>query len=189
MLFERLLWAKTLHNYLNLPFLALKEKAIAEKLRRLQEERLHAKQEINTYIQESDYVNHLEYLNATSPKLTARQELNRSLAMQQKGINTKVSDTSNDQEISQFNLSEHDVSSRSDQHEDNTAVLDKFFAENEEDMANLDDFFGQKSAFVKHEHEDYHIENEERTQMDDTHEAADAELDHKEQSVVTNNPF
>ena len=25
--------------------------------------------------------------------------------------------------------------------------------------------------------------------MDDTHEAADAELDHKEQSVVTNNPF
>ena len=85
---------KTLHNYLNLPFLALERKAIAEKLRRLQEERLHAKQEINTYIQESDYVNHLEYLNATSPKLTARQELNRSSAMQQKGINTKVSDTS-----------------------------------------------------------------------------------------------
>ena len=45
-------------------------------------------------------------------------------------------------------------------------------------MANLDDFFGQKSAFVKHEHEDYHIDNEERTQKDDTHEAADTELDH-----------
>ena len=180
---------KTLHNYLNLPFLALKEKAIAEKLRRIQEERLHAKQEINTYIQESDYVNHLEYLNATSPKLTARQELNQSLATQGQGINTNVSDTSNDQEISKFNLSEHSVSSRSDHHEDNTAVLDKFFADNEEDMANLDDFFGQKSAFVKHEHGDYHIDNEERTQKDDTHEAADTELDHNEQSVVPNNPF
>ena len=89
---------KTLHNYLNLPFWPLKEKAIAEKLRRIQEERLHAKQEINTYIQESDYVNHR--YQCYKPKLTARQELNQSLATQGQGINTNVSDTSNDQEIS-----------------------------------------------------------------------------------------
>ena len=181
---------KTLHNYLNLPFLALKEKAIAEKLRRIQEERLYAKQEINTYIQESDYVNHLDYLNATSPKLTARQELNRSLAMQGQGINASASDTSNDQEISKLNLSEHvstDVSGRSDHHDDNTAVLDKFFADNEEDMANLDNFFGQKSAFVKHE--EYHIGSEENAQMDETLGTTDAVLDHNSQSVVTNNPF
>ena len=57
------------------------------------------------------------------------------MATQGQGINTNVSDTSNDQEISKFNLSEHSVSSRSDHHEDNTAVLDKFFADNEEDMA------------------------------------------------------
>ena len=54
---------KTLHNYLNLPFLALKEQILRERLEKAQEERMNAREEINTYIQESNYGSHLAYIS------------------------------------------------------------------------------------------------------------------------------
>ena len=143
---------KTLHNYLNLPFLALKEKAIAEKLKRAQEERIFAKEEINTYIQESNYINHLDYLNATSPKLSATQKLQQNLATQDHYNNNK--DQNNNQQVqmpTKFNLNANmdGLEKNIDLNVDDIAAMDAFFAENGDELNNLDDFFGEKSAIIK----------------------------------------
>merc|ERR1712167_288481 len=124
---------KTLHNYLNLPFLALKEKAIAEKLKRAQEERIFAKEEINTYIQESNYINHLDYLNATSPKLSATQKLQQNLATQDHYNNNE--DQNNNQQVqmpNKFDLNANmdGLEKNIDLNVDDIAAMDAFFAEN-----------------------------------------------------------
>merc|ERR1712167_500003 len=101
------------------------------------------------------YLNHLDYLNATSPKLTATQKLQQNSAQQDNNNSKSGVDINGKQQMPKLNLGTNKNGSHVnlqlslDENADDLAAMDDFFAESGDGLTNLDDFFGEKADIIK----------------------------------------